>query len=245
MAKPLIQTGPLLQDLGHQSNRDMKQDMALGWAEPISDLRLYCQDLIARESPQEDKWEEKRHFWWYVLVQSVGEGQVERWHLEKARECCSKHGVVAEARETGKLLSLEWVEPVLQGQRALRVDGPLTVLGNYSPLPWITAEAPGNSGDGATDCQTLKNMKQKNLWGILPASQDQGSPESWNQRCTSLVFVCSDCLCSGCQQQVPSTAQGRGHQGTQKTSLLPAGPAACHSMAQAPKADEAACFPKH
>lgn len=72
MAKPLIQTGPLLQDLGHQSNGDMKQVMSLGWTEPISDLRLYCQNLIVRESPQGDKWGERRHFCRVVLVQSVG-----------------------------------------------------------------------------------------------------------------------------------------------------------------------------
>lgn len=45
---------------------------------------------------------------------------------------------------------------MLQGQRAVRVDGLLAVLGNYSPLPWSTAEAPGDLGMGA---QTVRHFR--------------------------------------------------------------------------------------
>lgn len=98
-----------------------------------------------------------------------------RWVLQKARG----HGNSA-------FLWSEWMS-VLQGQRAVRVDGLLTVLGNYSPLPWSTAEAPSDLGDGRTNCQTFNNLKQKNLRN-LPGSQEQGRAESWKQRCTSFVL---------------------------------------------------------
>lgn len=100
MVKPLRQTGLHYRTLGTKITGRWNEPWYQLGQKPISDLRLYCQDLIVRESPQGDKQEGKRHFCQYVLVQSVGKGQVERWHLKRASECCSKHEVVAEARET-------------------------------------------------------------------------------------------------------------------------------------------------
>lgn len=137
-----------------------------------------------------------------------------------------------------------WVNACAAGQRAARVDGLLTVLGNCTPLTWSKTKAPGNLEDGGTVCQTFKNLKQKNLSGIslqvrsretreLEAEADQ--PCSLCAETASAVPVSSRCL---------PAAQCRGHQVTRETSS-PAAPAACHSMAQTLKADGTPCFPKH
>lgn len=101
-------------------------------------------------------------------------------------------------------LSLDEWMPVLQGQRAGRVDGLLTVLDNCSPLSQSKAKAPGDLEDGGTDCQTFKNLKQKNLSGISLQVRSREDQRARSRGAPALLLVCSDSFCTACQQQVPS-----------------------------------------
>lgn len=182
---------------------------------PISDLwlaPLCCWELITRESPQEEKWEEKRPFCQYVPVQGIGKDQVEGWHLKKVREGCSKHEVVAQARETMPFSGWVWM-PVLQGGRAVMADGLLTVLGNYCPLPSLKQDrGPRGLGRCGHRLSGFKKSKQKNLPGIsLQVSGAVKTKELEAEVCLHCSLGAQTASAATVTRRCLPTGQRRGH----------------------------------
>lgn len=164
--------------------------MATSWAEVHFRTLTGCSELLRhdneRKLPGRKMGRKKTLLSTPFQVQGVEKDQVEGWHLKKASEGCSKHNVVAQAREMMPSFGWVWMS-VLQEGRAVRTGGLLTVLGNYCPLAWSRAEVPGYMEDLVTGCQALRIWSRKMSQECPYKCQQQGRQRSWKRRCVSIV----------------------------------------------------------
>lgn len=147
--------------------------------------------------------------------------------MKKAGECCSKHEVVAGARET---LSFCGVSGCLCCRDRGQSGWICSLLCRAITLLYPEAQQrPLATWEWGHRLSDILEFEAEKSLGNLPACQEQGRPESWKQMCTSLV-LCVLRLIVQCLSAAGAFPQRSAQPQVTRETSSPADPAACHCV---------------